>query len=67
MRIQETGLDPAFGISLYAASGTVDGTRGDHVLLAPPYNVTKEEIDLIVEKTGLVIESVFAKIEAEMV
>ncbi|PLB44578.1 aminotransferase, class III [Aspergillus steynii IBT 23096] len=65
VQIQETGLDPAFGISLYASSGTVDGTRGDHVLLAPPYNVTKEEIDLIVEKTGLVIETVFAKIVAE--
>ncbi|KAI9043987.1 aminotransferase, class III [Aspergillus affinis] len=65
-QIQETGLDPAFAISLYTASGTVDGTRGDHVLLAPPYNVTREEIDLIVEKTGRVIESVFARVEKEM-
>lgn len=59
-------MDPEFAISLYAASGTADGTRGDHVLLAPPYNVTKEEIDLIVERTGRVIESVFARIEEEM-
>ncbi|KAK1138487.1 hypothetical protein N8T08_002470 [Aspergillus melleus] len=65
-RIQETGLDPAFAISLYAASGTVDGTRGDHVLLAPPYNVTREEIDLIVERTARVIESVFERVEREM-
>ncbi|GMF74678.1 unnamed protein product [Aspergillus oryzae] len=60
--IQETGLDPTYGISLYAAAGCVDGTRGDHVLLAPPYNVTKDEIDLIVETTARVLEHVFTKV-----
>ncbi|THC90109.1 hypothetical protein EYZ11_010441 [Aspergillus tanneri] len=61
-QIQETGLDPMYGISLYAASGTVEGTQGDHVILAPPYNVTKEEIDIIVQISGKVIERVFANI-----
>ncbi|KAE8355961.1 PLP-dependent transferase [Aspergillus coremiiformis] len=56
--IQATGLDPIFGISLYAAAGCVDGTRGDHVLLAPPYNVTKDEIDIIVETTASVLDHV---------
>ncbi|GMG00582.1 unnamed protein product [Aspergillus oryzae] len=60
--IQETGLDPTYGISLYAAAGCVDGTRGDHVLLAPPYIVTKDEIDLIVETTARVLEHVFTKV-----
>ncbi|PYH94841.1 PLP-dependent transferase [Aspergillus ellipticus CBS 707.79] len=63
-QIQETGLDPAYGISLYAANGTVDCTRGDHALLAPPYNVTKEEIDIIVDTAGRVIDAVFAKVNA---
>jgi adenosylmethionine-8-amino-7-oxononanoate aminotransferase len=49
---------------LYAASGCVDGIRGDHVLLAPPYNVTKEEIDIIVETARKVIEEVFANISS---
>ncbi|GFG23773.1 uncharacterized aminotransferase C1771.03c [Aspergillus udagawae] len=62
--IQETGLKPVHGISLYAASGCVDGIRGDHVLLAPPYNVTKEEIDIIVETARKVIEEVFANISS---
>jgi hypothetical protein len=60
--IQETGLNPDYAISLYAASGTVDGTRGDHVLLAPPYNVSKEEIDIIVDTTARVIDRVFEQI-----
>lgn len=53
---------PPHGISLYAAGGTVDGVRGDHVLLAPPYNVSKEEIDYIVETTERVVENVFTKL-----
>jgi adenosylmethionine-8-amino-7-oxononanoate aminotransferase len=47
---------------LYAASGCLDGIRGDHVLLAPPYNVSTVEIDIIVETAGKVIEEVFANI-----
>jgi adenosylmethionine-8-amino-7-oxononanoate aminotransferase len=61
--IQETGLKPEYGISLYASSGTADGIRGDHVILAPPYNVTKEEIDIIVEKTEKIVKEVFAQVE----
>lgn len=53
-------MQPKYSISLYAGSGTVDGTKGDHVLLAPPYNVTKEEIDLIVGTTVAVIRDVFS-------
>ncbi|RJE21792.1 Aminotransferase [Aspergillus sclerotialis] len=58
--VQETGMQPKYSISLYAGSGTVGGTTGDHVLLAPPYNVTKEEINLIVDTTGAVIRDVFS-------
>ncbi|KAI9368419.1 pyridoxal phosphate-dependent transferase [Aspergillus egyptiacus] len=62
LRIQETGLKPQYAISLYAGSGTVDGVRGDHVILAPPYNVTNEEIDVIVETTVNVLDTVFAEV-----
>lgn len=37
----------------------MDGIRGDHIILAPPFNVTKEEIDFIVETTVKVVEDVF--------
>ena len=29
----------ARGLAVYPMGGTIDGTRGDHVLLAPPYIV----------------------------
>lgn len=37
----------------------MDGIRGDHILLAPPFNVSKEEIDFIVGTTVRVVEDVF--------
>ena len=50
------------GLMLYPGSGTVDGRRGDHVLLAPPYNVSAEMIDMIVEGARRAIDSVFEKL-----
>ncbi|KAK2599957.1 hypothetical protein QQS21_005341 [Conoideocrella luteorostrata] len=35
------------GVAVYPGAGTVDGLRGDHVLLAPPYTVTEEELAVI--------------------
>ncbi|GKZ40915.1 hypothetical protein AbraIFM66951_006454 [Aspergillus brasiliensis] len=63
-QIQETGLKPEYGVSLYAANGTVDCMKGDHIILAPPYNVSKEEIDIIVDTAAKVLDDVFAKINA---
>ncbi len=37
------------GLLCYPTGGTADGTRGDHVIIAPPYIVTEAEIDQIVE------------------
>ncbi|AXI49264.1 aspartate aminotransferase family protein (plasmid) [Sulfitobacter sp. SK012] len=39
----------ARGIMVYPSQGCADGTNGDHVLLAPAYTSTPEEIDLIVD------------------
>lgn len=60
--IQETGLRPEYSISLYGCSGTVDGIRGDHVILAPPYNVSKDEIDIIVNVFEKVLGSVLKEL-----
>jgi adenosylmethionine-8-amino-7-oxononanoate aminotransferase len=42
------------GVALYSGSGMVDGVRGDHVMIAPPFIVTEAQIDEIV---GVVAES----------
>ena len=38
------------GLLCYAMGGTVDGRRGDHVLLAPPYTLDASHEDEIVAK-----------------
>jgi adenosylmethionine-8-amino-7-oxononanoate aminotransferase len=36
------------GLACYAAQGTIDGKIGDHVLLAPPFIFTNNEMDMLV-------------------
>ncbi|MEP7302740.1 MAG: aspartate aminotransferase family protein [Caldimonas sp.] len=40
----------ARGLMVYPTGGTIDGERGDHVLLAPPFIVSDDELDAIVER-----------------
>ena len=50
------------GIMCYTGGGTVDGMRGDHVLLAPAYIITDEIVDEIVEKMSRSINDSVAEI-----
>jgi adenosylmethionine-8-amino-7-oxononanoate aminotransferase len=61
-RIHLKGLE--LGISLYPGTGTMDGTLGDHVLIAPAYTSTEEEIEYIVSKTKETVEQVFEELTA---
>ena len=45
------------GMLCYPMGGTLDGERGDHVLLAPPFICSEAELDLIVERLAAAIES----------
>ncbi|KAJ5925803.1 hypothetical protein N7454_007313 [Penicillium verhagenii] len=56
--IQEKGLSSKHALSLYGSPGTVDGVRGDHVIISPPFTVSKEEIDLIVDGAANVLAEV---------
>jgi len=40
------------GLICYPGGGTADGEAGDHVLIAPPFNVTDAEIETIVAALG---------------
>jgi len=40
----------AAGLLCYPMAGTIDGRSGDHVLLAPPFIIGDEELDLVVER-----------------
>jgi adenosylmethionine-8-amino-7-oxononanoate aminotransferase len=47
----------ARGLACYPSGGTIDGRRGDHILLAPPYISTPEHIDMIVDRLGAAIDA----------
>jgi adenosylmethionine-8-amino-7-oxononanoate aminotransferase len=50
------------GLLVYPGSGTVDGVKGDHIQVAPPLVVSKEEIDEILELLDKSIGEVEAKV-----
>jgi adenosylmethionine-8-amino-7-oxononanoate aminotransferase len=46
------------GLLCYPMGGTLDGLRGDHVLLAPPFIVGEEQLDELVGRLGGALEAV---------
>lgn len=58
LRVRQAALER--GLICYPVNGNVDGRRGDHVILAPPYNVSREELGEIVGRLGEAIRAVVA-------
>jgi adenosylmethionine-8-amino-7-oxononanoate aminotransferase len=52
----------ARGLMVYPMGGTIDGVRGDHVLLAPPFIVNREQVDVIVERLGDAVDAAVASV-----
>jgi len=50
----------ARGLMCYPMGGTIDGRLGDHVLLAPPYIITPDEITELTDKLGMAIDAALA-------
>ena len=46
------------GLLCYPMSGTIDGKLGDHVLLAPPFVISTNELDELVHKLSVTIDQV---------
>jgi adenosylmethionine-8-amino-7-oxononanoate aminotransferase len=53
-RIKKAAM--ARGLLVYPMGGTVDGARGDHVLIAPPFIVDETVIDTVVDRLGEAVE-----------
>ncbi len=53
----------ARGLMVYPMGGTIDGISGDHVLLAPPFIVNREQVDAIVERLGDAVDAAVASIK----
>jgi len=49
------------GLCVYPMGGTIDGVRGDHVLLAPPFITSEAQIDEIVARLARAIDAGIAQ------
>ena len=54
----------AAGLMTYPMGGTIDGRRGDHLLLAPPFIIDASHVELIVERLGAAIDAVVGALPA---
>ncbi len=57
-KIRQAALEK--GALVYPGQGCVDGLRGDHVLLAPPFIIKSEECELIADSLQYAVGKVFA-------
>lgn len=62
--VPNEGILQVPGIMMYPGIGSADGVKGDHTLIAPPYVITAEEIDMIVAAAQKAVNSAFTKILA---
>ena len=56
----------ASGLICYPGGGTADGVSGDHVLIAPPFNVTEHEIEEIVTRLGVAVDRALEALESQV-
>ena len=52
----------AAGLMCYPMGGTLDGLRGDHILLAPPFILQESHLDELVEKLDIAINGSLASL-----
>jgi hypothetical protein len=57
-RVKKHAFDA--GLMCYPMGGTIDGARGDHVLLAPPFIIADAELDLLVDRLAQAFDATFA-------
>jgi adenosylmethionine-8-amino-7-oxononanoate aminotransferase len=67
LRLHARVKDEAFraGLLCYPGGGTADGERGDHVLLAPAYNIEAHHLDELVDRLDVALERALTSIEVK--
>jgi len=61
-RVRQAALEA--NLLTYPTQGCVDGDRGDHILLAPPFVITPQESEIISRSLELAITRVFGAVRA---
>ncbi|KAL3471471.1 pyridoxal phosphate-dependent transferase [Aspergillus californicus] len=62
-RIRLRGLEKDYNICIFTATGAADGWTGDQLLLAPPFTVQTQDVDEIIRRVVVVLDSVWKDIE----
>ncbi|MDI1487719.1 MAG: hypothetical protein OHK93_006991 [Ramalina farinacea] len=62
-RVQKKAFE--MGVAIYPGVATIDGIKGDHVLLAPPYTITKEELRQAVDVTRMAVLAIESEIDGD--
>ena len=47
-------------VFIFPAQGTIDGRQGDHILLAPPYIISDDEMDMLVARLQSAVDLALA-------
>ena len=60
-QIRQTAMQQ--GLLCYPMGGTIDGRRGHHILLAPPFIINEMELELIVERLSTTLNAVLPALD----
>jgi len=58
MLVQARALDNGLIVMGMTGGANIEGTKGDHIILSPAYNVTKEQIEEIAEIFAQSVEEI---------
>ena len=61
VQIRHTAMQ--HGLLCYPMGGTIDGRRGHHVLLAPPFIINDAELELIVERISSTLNAILPALD----
>ena len=55
-QIRQTAMQQ--GLLCYPMGGTIDGLRGNHILLAPPFTISDVELDQVVDRLSSTLSAI---------
>lgn len=61
-RVHDTALREPYNLMIYHGQGCAGGRKGDHIMLCPAYDVTADEIEIIVDCVSGALEDALASL-----
>lgn len=61
-RVHVAGLEAPFHVMVYFGQGCAGGRKGDHIMVCPAYDVSREEVEEMVDKIGGAVNEAFSSL-----